>query len=169
MAYSHVAHDCILQNNIILANSVALAGHVKIDSNVIIGGNSAVHQFTRIGNYAMIGGCSGLNRDIMPFTMYISHHQSEDLSMHSGIMGVNMVGIKRSGMIKSEIISLARFYNNVLNHGNNREESSMQFIEKFNKYQHLIENNAHKKIIYDFISAKSHQGIYREMLKARSI
>jgi UDP-N-acetylglucosamine acyltransferase len=169
MAYSHVAHDCILGDNIILANNVALGGHVFIENNAIIGGNSAIHQFCRIGQFAMIGGMSGLTKDIMPFTMYISHHQSEDLSMHSGIMGVNMVGLKRSGMSRSDIIALATFYNNILNNTENKQERTLTLLEKYNKYQHLIKNEQHKSVIKNFIDIRSHQGFYREMLKIRNL
>ncbi len=168
MAYSHVAHDCILQNNIILANNVALAGHVKIDSYSIIGGNSAIHQFTRIGKNVMIGGCSGLNRDMMPFTLYMSHHHAGDSVMHAGIMGVNIVGLKRSGTKKTDIMSLARFYNNFLHHSNNEHECNFSIIDKYNKYEYLIENANQKEIIKEFIDVKSHQGFYRRMIKSRS-
>ena len=169
MAYSHVAHDCILGDNIILANNVALAGHVIIENNAIIGGNSAIHQFVKIGQFAMIGGMSGLTKDILPFTMYISHHQSEDLSMHSGIMGVNIIGLKRAKMSRNDILELVAFYNNFLNHPENTTEKSLSLLQKYNKYQHLITNKNNKSAIKNFIDIKSHQGFYREMLKVRHL
>jgi UDP-N-acetylglucosamine acyltransferase len=67
MGHVHLGHDCILQNNIVIANSTAVAGHVEIDSNVVVGGLSAIHQFAKIGEYAMIGGGSILVQDIPPF------------------------------------------------------------------------------------------------------
>ena len=65
MVGSHIAHDCKIKSNVILANNATLAGHVHIDENAILGGNSAIHQFVRIGKYSMIGGMSGVEKDII--------------------------------------------------------------------------------------------------------
>ena len=67
MVSSHIAHDCFVGNNVILANNVPLGGHAHIDDNAIIGGNSAVQQFTRVGKSAMIGGMCGVVRDVIPY------------------------------------------------------------------------------------------------------
>jgi len=67
MVSSHIAHDCLVEDNVILANNVPLGGHAHIEEHVIIGGNSAVQQFTRIGKSAMIGGMCGVVRDIIPY------------------------------------------------------------------------------------------------------
>ena len=67
MVSSHIAHDCLVEDNVILANNVPLGGHAHIEQNVIIGGNSAVQQFTRIGKFAMIGGMCGVVRDVIPY------------------------------------------------------------------------------------------------------
>ena len=67
MISSHIAHDCIIGNNVIIANNVPLGGHVIIEDSVVIGGNSAVQQFTRIGRLAMIGGMTGVLKDVIPF------------------------------------------------------------------------------------------------------
>ena len=67
MVSSHIAHDCLVEDNVILANNVPLGGHAHIESNVIIGGNSAVQQFTRVGKSAMIGGMCGVVRDVIPY------------------------------------------------------------------------------------------------------
>ena len=69
MVSSHIAHDCLVEDNVILANNVPLGGHAHIEHNVIIGGNSAVQQFTRVGKFAMIGGMCGVVRDIIPYAM----------------------------------------------------------------------------------------------------
>jgi UDP-N-acetylglucosamine acyltransferase len=71
MVGSHVAHDCQIESNVILANNATLAGHVEIGENTIIGGNSAVHQFVQIGKNAMIGGMSGVEKNILPYCLYI--------------------------------------------------------------------------------------------------
>ena len=73
MVSSHIAHDCIVEDNVILANNVPLGGHAHIEQNVIIGGNSAVQQFTRVGKFAMIGGMCGVVRDIIPYAVSYTH------------------------------------------------------------------------------------------------
>ena len=73
MVSSHIAHDCLVEDNVILANNVPLGGHAHIEQNVIIGGNSAVQQFTRVGKFAMIGGMCGVVRDIIPYALSLIH------------------------------------------------------------------------------------------------
>ena len=73
MISSHVAHDCKIGNNVIIANNVPLGGHVTIEDSVVIGGNSAVQQFTRIGRLAMIGGMTGVLKDVIPFGLSIGN------------------------------------------------------------------------------------------------
>ena len=73
MISSHVAHDCLVGNNVIIANNVPLGGHATIEDNVVIGGNSAVQQFTRIGRLAMIGGMTGVLKDVAPFGLSIGN------------------------------------------------------------------------------------------------
>ena len=69
---SHIAHDCLVEDNVILANNVPLGGHAHVERNVIIGGNSAVQQFTRVGKFAMIGGMCGVVRDVIPLVQIMS-------------------------------------------------------------------------------------------------
>jgi UDP-N-acetylglucosamine acyltransferase len=90
MAYVHVAHDCIVGDNVIMANNATLAGHVEVADNVVMGGICAVHQFVRIGTGAMIGGGSMLAQDVAPFCMTHGNR--------AWINGLNVVGLKRSGM-----------------------------------------------------------------------
>ncbi len=90
MVGSHIAHDCKIKSNVILANNATLAGHVEIDKNAILGGNSAVHQFVRIGKYAMIGGMSGVEKDIIPYGLYIG--------IRENLKGINLIGLKRKGL-----------------------------------------------------------------------
>lgn len=92
----HIAHDCIVGNNIIMSNNATLAGHVHVGDNAIIGGMSAVHQFTRIGSYAMVGGMSAVTRDVVPYA----------LVDRDGLTGVNIVGLKRHGFKLDEIKAL---------------------------------------------------------------
>ncbi len=99
MAYSHVAHDCIIGNNCVMANSATLAGHVTLEDNAVIGGLSAVHQFTRLGRLSIIGGCSKVVQDVPPFSMCDGHP--------ARVIQTNSVGLKRS-QISSKSISLLK-------------------------------------------------------------
>jgi UDP-N-acetylglucosamine acyltransferase len=92
LAYSHVAHDCHVGSNVILSNNVMLAGHVTIGDRVIMGGGAAVHQFTRIGHHAFIGGLAAVSNDVIPYGM---------LNGNPGVlMGLNIIGMQRSGFDK---------------------------------------------------------------------
>ena len=89
MAYSHVAHDCVLGDHAILANSVNLAGHVIIEDHVIVGGIAGVHQFCRVGRHAFLAGGAMVTRDVLPYTI-----AQGDRAEHAGI---NIVGLRRAG------------------------------------------------------------------------
>ena len=115
MAYSHVAHDCFVGNNVILANNVPLGGHAHIDDNAIIGGNSAVQQFTRVGKSAMIGGMCGVVRDIIPFG--IAHGN------RSVLQGLNLIGLRRKNIPNKEIMALSNAYKDVPISKINEEEA----------------------------------------------
>ena len=105
MVSAHVAHDCTVGDNVILANNVPLGGHAKIDDNVIIGGNSAVQQFTRIGKFAMIGGMCGVVRDVIPYGMVIGNR--------SILHGLNIVGLRRNKVPNTEIKLLIDVYKKI--------------------------------------------------------
>lgn len=98
MAGAHVAHDCIIGNHVILANNVLAAGHVVIGDGAILGGGSAVHQFVRIGAYAMLGGMSGVEKDVVPYGMVKGERASLD--------GLNLVGLKRRNIDRVRIHAL---------------------------------------------------------------
>lgn len=98
MAYSHVGHNCILGNNIVIANSGTLAGHVEIEDNVVIGGLTGIHQFCHVGKMAMIGGCSKVIKDILPYNIADGHPAAP--------RGLNILGLRRNGIAKSEISAL---------------------------------------------------------------
>jgi UDP-N-acetylglucosamine acyltransferase len=95
MAYVHVAHNCVLEDNIIIANSVALAGHVYIESKAVIGGVLGVHQFVHIGKMAMLGGMSRIDRDVPPFVLVEGNP--------SKVRTLNLVGLQRAGLSEAEI------------------------------------------------------------------
>ena len=91
----HIAHDCIIGNENIFVNQVTLGGHVNIMNNVVIGGLSAIIQFVTIGSYSMIGGMSGIDKNVLPFSLAIGNRAK--------LRGLNLVGIRRKDFDKSEI------------------------------------------------------------------
>lgn len=104
MAYSHVAHDCVVGNGVVMANVATLAGHVTVEDNVIIGGLVAVHQFSRIGAYAMIGGGTMVGMDILPYTIATPGKRDAKLR------GLNLIGLKRRGFTDETIANLKTAY-----------------------------------------------------------
>ena len=110
MVSAHIAHDCIVGDNVVLANNVPLGGHAHIEDNVIIGGNSAVQQFTRIGRSAMIGGMCGVVRDIIPYG--IAHGN------RSVLQGLNLIGLRRKNIPNKEILILSEAYKEIFKNEN---------------------------------------------------
>jgi len=102
MAYTHVAHDCLVGNGVIMSNAATLGGHIRVEDHAIIGGLSAVHQFCHIGRYAFIGGCSAVHRDVPPFAMAVGNRAK--------LVGLNLVGLKRQGFTDSALQNLRRAY-----------------------------------------------------------
>jgi UDP-N-acetylglucosamine acyltransferase len=98
MANSHVGHDCHVGDDVTFANSVALGGHSVIGDRVIFGGLSAVQQFCRVGQGAMVGGLTGVNRDVIPYAMAFGDHAE--------LAGLNLIGLKRRGLSKDSIHAL---------------------------------------------------------------
>ncbi len=144
MVGSHIAHDCIIKSNVILANNATLAGHVEIDNNAIIGGNSAIHQFVRIGKYAMIGGMSGVEKDIIPYGLY--------MGIRENLKSLNLIGLKRKGL-KSNLINEIKDLINQIFDKNDAIENN------------LTKNNIQKsqileiKEIIEFLNSSSKRGI----------
>ena len=105
MVSSHIAHDCLVEDNVILANNVPLGGHSHIERNAIIGGNSAVQQFTRVGKFAMIGGMCGVVRDVIPYGIV---HGNRSI-----LQGLNLIGLRRRNIPNKEIITLSEAYKEI--------------------------------------------------------
>tara|TARA_B100001057_G_scaffold474663_1_gene540477 strand:- start:9 stop:791 length:783 start_codon:yes stop_codon:yes gene_type:complete len=110
MVSSHVAHDCYVGNNVILANNVPLGGHAQISDDVIIGGNSAVQQFTRIGKSAMIGGMCGVVRDVIPYGIV---HGNRSI-----LQGINIIGLRRKNFSNKIIMELNDAYKEIFKNEN---------------------------------------------------
>ncbi len=98
MAYSHVGHNCIIKNEVVIANSVAIAGHVQIESMAIISGVLGIHQFVCIGRLAMVGGMSRISRDVPPY-MNVEGNPAR-------VRSLNLIGLKRRGVSREEIRQL---------------------------------------------------------------
>lgn len=111
MAYTHVAHDCVVGDNIILANSVQIAGHVHIEDWVIIGGTSAVHQFCKIGKHSMIGANTVAVKDVPPFVLCGRFSTKYE--------GLNKVGLRRRGFSNEDIEIIKKTYDYIYNSGLN--------------------------------------------------
>ncbi len=90
MAYSHIAHNCTVGSNVVMANGATLAGHVTIEDRAIVGGLVAIHQFVRIGTLAIIGGCSKVVQDVPPYTLVDGHPVR--------LYGINSIGLRRAGI-----------------------------------------------------------------------
>jgi UDP-N-acetylglucosamine acyltransferase len=105
MAYSHVAHDCRVGDNVIFANGATLGGHVTVGDFVFLGGLCAVHQFTRIGDFAMVGGVTGVKDDIIPFGMAFGANGAS-----GELIGLNVVGMKRRGFSRDDVKTVRACY-----------------------------------------------------------
>ena len=116
MISSHIAHDCKIGNNVIIANNVPLGGHVTIEDSVVIGGNSAVQQFTRIGRLAMIGGMTGVLKDVIPFGLSIGNRNY--------LQGLNLIGLRRKKYENQKILGLDKAYKEIFSSKNLHENLS---------------------------------------------
>ena len=116
MISSHVAHDCKIGNNVVIANNVPLGGHVTIEDSVVIGGNSAVQQFTRIGRLAMIGGMTGVLKDVIPFGLSFGNRNY--------LKGINLIGLRRKKYDNKKIIELDKAYKKIFSSSNLQENIS---------------------------------------------
>ena len=116
MIASHIAHDCNIGNNVVIANNVPLGGHVTIEDSVVIGGNSAVQQFTRIGRLAMIGGMTGVLKDVIPFGLSFGNRNY--------LRGINIIGLKRKKYDNKKIIELDKAYKKIFSSKNLHENLS---------------------------------------------
>lgn len=122
MAYSHVAHDCIIDDHVVLANGATLAGHVAIGSSAILGGLSAVHQFCRIGCHTMISGGSMVAQDIPPYTVAQGDRAKT--------VGLNLIGLKRRGFSEDTTRGIKKAYRLIYRSGLRLEEALQKITEE---------------------------------------
>ena len=101
----HVAHDCRVGNGVVMANNATLGGHVTLGDFVVVGGLSAVHQFCRVGKHAMVGGCTAVNKDVVPFAMAAGNR--------ARLRGLNIVGMRRRNFSRADIQALRNAYREI--------------------------------------------------------
>ncbi len=147
MAYVHVAHDCIIGNNCVLANTTNLAGHVEVEDSVIFGGMAAAHQFVKVGRHAFIAGGTLLRKDVPPYVI-----AAKSPTFFSG---VNSVGLKRYGFSNDDIHHIQDVYRYLYNNGMNRGQA-------IDKIKAEVEDSIFKTEILEFIEG-SERGIIRSI------
>ena len=143
MISSHVAHDCQVGNNVIIANNVPLGGHAIIDDNVVIGGNSAVQQFTRIGKMAMIGGMTGVLHDVIPYGLSTGNRNS--------LQGLNLIGLRRAKFENKDILGLSEAYKKIF--------ATKNITENINRLNSSFQGNPLIKNVIDFITKDKKRSI----------
>src|SRR5210317_2128355 len=143
MIASHVAHDCKVGNNVIIANNVPLGGHVIIEDNVVIGGNSAVQQFTRIGKMAMIGGMTGVLHDVIPYGLSTGNRNS--------LQGLNLIGLRRAKFENKDILGLSDAYKEIF--------ATKNIIENISKLNRSHQDNQLVKNVIEFITKDKKKSI----------
>lgn len=141
MMGSHVAHDCIVGDHVILANNATLAGHVHVGDFAILGGLSAVHQFVRIGAHAMIGGMSGVENDVIPYGLVMGER--------ARLAGLNLVGLERRGFAKEQVRSLRAAYKTLF------AAAGDTFAARLEEVVREYEDEALVNEVLDFIRAKA--------------
>ena len=137
MVYCHIAHDCNIGNGIVLANNVQVGGHVKIEDNAIVGGSCAIHQFSRIGKLAMVGGMTGVLSDVIPFSL--------SLGNRNNLVGLNLIGLRRAKISNDDIKILQKSYDVIF--------SNQNFRSNIDNLNADFKNNKYVKIIIDFINS----------------
>ena len=149
MIGAHIAHDCIIGNNIVMANNTAIAGHAEIEDFVIIGAKCGVQQFTRIGKRAMIGGMTGVLRDVIPYGLSTGNRNY--------LNGINVVGLRRDKVSNKDILGLTDAYKEIF-----KTEVLSENLKNLNgKY---IDNPLVKDVL-DFINKDKKRPICTPFLK----
>ncbi|MDK2973142.1 MAG: UDP-N-acetylglucosamine acyltransferase [Candidatus Sumerlaeota bacterium] len=155
MATAHVAHDCTLGNNIVLANGSMLAGHVSVGDRAFVSGLCAVHQFCRIGRLAMVGGMSGVSKDVPPFLT-----TRGDFAF---LVGVNVVGLRRAGVGPESRMAIKNAFKNLFRSGHPLNRAITDLREAWQESQSPIPGELSE--LLDFCATPSKRGI----LAARSL
>lgn len=145
MVYVHVAHDCVLGNDIIMANAATLAGHVVIEDHATIGAFSGVHQFCRIGFHGYVGGYSVITKDVLPFSKTVSRRDTN-------VYGANTIGLERKGFSTSQIASIERAFRLL-------SRSKLNVSQAVEAIRREADSEESRRVV-DFIE-RSSRGVYR--------
>lgn len=148
MTTAHVAHDCILGNNIVMVNYAGISGHVEVGDRCFISGHVAVHQFCRLGSLAMIGGRTGIAKDVPPYTI-VKHY--------GVVLGINVIGLRRAGVNAETRTALKRTYKKLFRSGAPLSRS-LETVRAEWQGRTMPAEVAH---LLEFCSAKSKRGISR--------
>lgn len=146
MAYTHVAHDCVLGNDIIMVNAATLGGHTSVGDHAILSSFIASHQFVRIGAYAMVSGVTGIPRDIPPFMMATGQR--------AALYGLNLVGLRRHGFSREVITGLRKAYRIIWRESTRITEGIKRVREEMEPFPELT-------MLLDFLEGDSKRGITR--------
>lgn len=130
MIGAHVAHDCQVGDDVVLANNATLGGHVKVGERAILGGLCAIHQFSRIGAFAFIGGCAAVNGDVIPYASAFGNH--------AALVGLNIVGMKRRGMARDAIHALRNAYRLLFSDEATFEERLARVREEYGRHDEVM-------------------------------
>ena len=147
MAYVHIAHDCIVKNNIVIANSATLAGHVEVDDHVVLGGLTAIHQFCKIGQHSITMGGTLLSQDVPPYVRAVSRG---GMAFPNGI---NSEGLKRRGFTSKAISNIKNGYKIIYMRNNSIDEAKKELAK-------LALSSSDVGLYLDFIE-KSNRGLIR--------
>ena len=145
MAYSHIAHDCHLGDNVIIANSVQMAGHVFIHDHAIVSGNTVIHQFVRVGEHAMIGGGFRVPQDVVPYALMGGYPLK--------VRGLNLVGLKRRGFRSDQMKPLRETFRYLF-------FSDLNTSQALEKVASKVEQTAEVKKVLEMIES-SERGIIK--------
>ncbi|MEE9614644.1 MAG: acyl-ACP--UDP-N-acetylglucosamine O-acyltransferase [Thermodesulfobacteriota bacterium] len=151
MNYVHIAHDCEVGNDVIVANAATFAGHVTVEDHAIVGGLVPIHQYVRIGAYSMVGGASAVSKDVPPYVMAVGNR--------AHIFGLNAVGLRRQGFSRADIKEIKKWYNILF-------RSHLKMKEAVEKLKSEAGDSVHAKRFIEFIE-KSTRGVMRERIKVR--
>lgn len=145
MATAHIAHDCVVGNNVVIVNAVGLAGHIEVGDFAFIGGYSAVHQFTKIGEHAFVAGATQIRKDVPPYVKAAKNPVT--------YAGVNAIGLRRKGFSSEEIFEIQGIYRILYQQKNNVSQAVEQILEKF-------PDSHYREVILNFINT-SDRGIMK--------
>ena len=144
MIGSHVAHDCVIGNHVIMANNATLGGHVEVGDYAIIGGLAAVHQFVRIGAHAMVGGMSGIEQDLIPY--------GSAMGERARLRGLNLVGLQRRNFSRDDIHTLRTAYRLMFAQEGTLSERVDDVVNMYGKSSAVME-------IVEFIRAETSRAV----------